>query len=292
MLRKLQQMRRNPTLLLRYVLNNPKTVLMVLAGFAAVVVIVVLSFSVELIPTWIGLLGLAVLPGYAAWRQWGRLSLLVRASEVPAGRVSPGVVEVSGTARAGAEGARVSPGRQGEEYLAYKRIEKVDTDPGNQDEELPFTDKETSDRGVEAVPIYVEDDTGAVLVDTNNADVRLSWDETSRGGRRTTKFAGLRDGDPVTVYGTAMTPEQRQPPGFVDSMADLSDTMQGRRFDEVAADEDVVVSKSTQLPYLVLSDRSGIGLLGRQLGYFVLAGVLTLALLGAAVLGIVGLPVV
>lgn len=158
MLRKLQQMRQNPTLLLRYVLNNPKTVVMVLAGLAAVVVVVVLSFSVEVIPTWIGLLGLAVLPGYAAWLQWGRLSLLVRASEVPAGRVSPGVVEVSGTAR--------------------------------------------------------------------------------------------------------------------------------------AADEDVVVSKSTQLPYLVLSDRSGIGLLGRQLGYFVVAGVATLALVGAAVLGIVGLPVV
>jgi hypothetical protein len=291
MLRKLQQMRQNPTLLLRYVLNNPKTVVMVLAGLAAVVVVVVLSFSVEVIPTWIGLLGLAVLPGYAAWLQWGRLSLLVRASEVPAGRVSPGVVEVSGTARAADEDARVSPGRQGEEYLAYKRIEKVDTDPGNQDEEPPFLD-ETRDRDVEAVPIYVEDDTGAVLVDTNNADVRLSWDETSRGGRRTTKFAGLRDGDPVTVYGTAMAPGQRQPPGFVDSMSDLSDTMQGRSFDEVAADEDVVVSKSTQLPYLVLSDRSGIGLLGRQLGYFVVAGVATLALVGAAVLGIVGLPVV
>ena len=37
------------------------------------------------------------------------------------------------------------------------------------------------------------------------------------------------------VYGTAMAPEQRQPPGFVDSMSDLGNTMQGRDFEEIAA---------------------------------------------------------
>jgi hypothetical protein len=236
MLQKLQRMRRNPILLLRYILNNPKTVAMVLAGLVAVVAVVLLSFSVEVIPTWIGLLAVAVLPGYAAWLQWGRLALLFRASVVRAGGVSGGVIEVSGTARAADGGARVSPGREDEEYLAYKRIEKVDTDHGHghDDEEMPFLD-ETRDRDVGAVPISVEDDTGEVLVDTNNADVRLSWDDVSRGSRRTTKFVGLHDGDPVTVYGTAMAPEQRQPPGFVDSMSDLGNTMQGRDFEEIAA---------------------------------------------------------
>lgn len=287
-------MQRNPMLLLRYVMNNPKKVLLALAVLVAVVAVVLLSFSVEAIPTWVGLLGLAVIPAYAAWLQWGRLALLFRASEVPAGQVSSGIVEVSGTARPVGEGSLVSPGRAEREgeYLVYKHVERVDTDPGHDDEELPFLDKEAGDRDVAAAPLYVEDDTGRVLVDTNNADVRLDWDDTSRGSRRTTKWAALEPGDPVTVYGTAMPPDQRQPPGVVDSMSDLGDAMQGRDFEATAAGEDVVVSKGRRLPYLILSDRSGLGLLGRQLVYFLVAGLVTVALLVAALLGIIGRPVV
>jgi hypothetical protein len=293
MLRKLKRMRRNPMLLAQYVLNNPKKVALMLLGVAGVVAVVLLSFQVDAIPTWIGLLGLAVLPGYAAWLQWGRLSLLIQASEMPADQVTPGVVKVSGTARAARGDLRVSPGREhDEEYLAYKRIEKVDTDHGNEDEELPFLDEDTRERDLGAVPLYVEDDTGDVLVDTNNADVRLSWDDTNRSGRRTTKWAALRPGDQVTVYGTAMPPEQRTPPGLVDSLSDLSDTMAGQDFGDIAAEEDTVISKGPQLPYLIVSDRSGIGLLGRQLVYFLAAALLTLGLFGAAGLGILGMPVV
>jgi hypothetical protein len=294
MLQKLRRMQRNPMLLLRYVMNNPKKVLLALAVLVAVVAVVLASFTVDAIPKWVGLLGVAVLPGYAAWLQWGRLALLLRASEVPAGQVTSGVVEVSGTARPAGESGLVSPDRAEREgeYLAYKRVERVDTDPGHEDEELPFMDKDAGDRDVAAAPLYVEDDTGRVLVDTNNADVRLDWDDTNRGSRRTTKWAALEPGDPVTVYGTAMAPDRRQPPGVVDSMSDLSDTMQGRDFEAAAGDEDVVVSKGRRLPYLIVSDRSGLGLLGRQLAYFLVAGLLTVGLLVAALLGIIGMPVV
>ena len=293
MLQKLQRMRRNPMLLLKYVLTNPKKVLLALAVLVAVVAVVLASFTVDAIPKWVGLLGVAVLPGYAAWLQWGRLALLFRASEVPAGKVGSGVVEVSGTARPVQEGGLVSSDRAEREgeYLAYKRVERVDTDPGHDDDDVPFMEADTTDRDVAAAPLYVEDDTGRVLVDTNNADVRLDWDDTNRGGRRTTKWAALEPGDPVTVYGTAMAPDRRQPPGVVDSMSDLSDTMQGRDFEAAAGDEDVVVSKGRRLPYLIVSDRSGLGLLGRQLAYFLLAGVLTVGLLVAALLGVVGSPV-
>lgn len=281
-------------LLVRYVMNNPKKVLLALGVLVAVVAVVLASFSVDAIPKWIGLLGLAVLPAYAAWLQWGRLALLLRASETPAGQVSSGAVEVSGTARPAQEAGLVSPDRAEREgeYLAYKRVERVDTDPGHDDEELPFMDKDAGDQDVAAAPLYVEDDTGRVLVDTNNADVRLDWDDTSRGGRRTTKWSALEPGDPVTVYGTAMPPNRRQPPGVIDSVSDLSDTMQGRDFEALAAGEDVVVSKGRRLPYLILSDRSGLGLLGRQLAYFLVAGLVTVALLVAALLGVVGMPVV
>ncbi|MEF8887481.1 MAG: hypothetical protein V5A30_06710 [Haloarculaceae archaeon] len=294
MLQKLRRMQRNPMLLLRYVMNNPKKVLLALGVLVAVIAVVLLSFSVDAIPTWSGFLGVAVLPAYAAWLQWGRLALLFRASEMPAGQVSSGVVEVSGTARPAEQGGLVSPDRVNREgeYLAYKRIERIDTDPGHDDEELPFLDKEAGDRDVAAAPLYVEDDTGRVLVDTNNADVRLDWDDTSRGGRRTTKWAALEPGDPVTVYGTAMALDRRNPPGIADSLSDVSDSMRGWDFDELAAGENVVISKSLDRPYLILSDRSGLGLLGRQLAYFLVAGLLTVGLLVVALLGIVGRPVV
>lgn len=275
-------------LALRYVLNNPQRVAKILLAFLAVALVVVLSLSVEAVPTWIGLLGLGAVPGYVARIQWGKLSLLVTATEVPAGQVSPGVVEVSGTARPAVEGASVSPDGDDAEYLAYKRVERVDTDPGDSGEPLPGLDKQAGDHDRAAVPITVEDETGSVLVDTDNADIMLSWDNTRRTNRRTTKWAALEPGDQVTVYGTAMSPEQRRPPGFVDSPADSAATRQRTDFDETAAAEDVVVSLSQDTPYLVLSDRSGLGLLGRQAAVFAATALLAVALVGAAVLNAVG----
>jgi hypothetical protein len=291
MIRQLRRLRRNPILLGRYVVNNPKTAALAVLGIVGVVAVVVLSFTVALIPRWVGFLGVAALSGYVAVGQWGRLALILRSTEAPPGEVAPGLVEVSGTARAPDGVPLVTPDEPEGEYLAYKRVTRVDTDPGT-DDDPPFLDADAGDRDVAAVPLYVTDETGTVLVDTNNADVRLDWDDVDRSSRETRKWAGLEPGDPVTVYGTAMPPASRRPPGVVDAMSEVSDRMRGVDFDDLSTGEDIVISKSPQRPYLILSDRSGIGLLGRQLVYFGVTGLVTLGLVAAAVLAMVGIPVV
>lgn len=286
MLRKLQRLQRNPLLAVQYALNNPRTVAAIALALVAVGAVLVASLALGLLPEWLAVLAIAPLTGYVAYRQYGRVDMLVAASETAAGAVDSGVVKVSGTARPADPDDGVTP-RVGEydgEYLAYRYKENVDRDPNDEE---PLGGAAGTDEAA-AVPFYVEDDTGSVLVDANDADVMLDWDEKDRGARRNTYWAALEAGDPIHVYGTAMAPGQWEPQTAAGAVSDLVDA--GRRADveTYAADEDVIVARSEENPYLVVSDRSGLELMGRQVLWLGVAAGATAVLVVVAVASMLG----
>lgn len=280
MLRQIRRFLRNPAQLLGYAIRNPKTIAVALLVAVALIAVAVVSLRTGLLPRW--LIAFAVVPvlAWIGYRQWKRVRLLVRVSEEDSGSVTSGPVKVTGRATAAVDGDTLTSTMTDTDCLAYRYKERIDRDPNDGDSLDDLTAGQTTER---AVPFYVEDSTGSVLIDTNNADLELTWDETSRGTRRDTFEAYLQDGDRVQVYGTAMAPEKREPPGMIDAVSDTYDTLSGRDFDAYAENEDLVVTKAPEEPYLIVSDRPGWRLLGRQV--LVLTAVVALAV-GALAIGV------
>jgi hypothetical protein len=286
MIRQVQRMLRNPAQLLGYAIRNPKKIAAAVLVVVALLALVVLSFQMGLIPPWVVAFALVPLLAWFGHRQWERVRLLVEASEVDTGSVNSGLVKLTGTAAAAVEDDRVTSKMTDTECLAYRYKKRIDRDPGDNDALDGSVSRQTTER---AVPFYVEDDTGEVLVDTNNADIELSWDEKSRGTRRDVFEAHLQEGDQVKVYGTAMAPSQREPPGVMDAVSDTYDTMAGRDFEAYANGEDVIVSKDGDDPYLIVSDRPGWRLLARHILVLLAIAALTVVALAVGILQAVGI---
>lgn len=111
-------------------------------------------------------------------------------------RYESGVVEVTGTAKS-LEDTVVAPYSQ-ESCLAHEyRTKQRQNDVG--DDDTP--DWRTVESGSNRVPFVVEDDTGAVPVDPEGADISMSDDDYS-SSTRTKRLEGRLDvGETVHVYG-------------------------------------------------------------------------------------------
>jgi len=252
---------------LKYAIENPKTVAMVVLGTVLLGVLLVAGLALNLIPDWTMLFGIAALTAFAARVQYDRIKFLRSTSEVAAGRLQPGAgaVKVNGTAQPAGD-ARV--GYDEPDHLAYrrKRERRRNESQGGK----------TTRHDADAVPFYVADDTGQALVDASRAELDLDWDDKSRSGGWTEYHATLDPGDEVNVYGTAMTPGEHSGSEFDEAFANDRSEAPRETFSDHAEAESVVVSSTEATPQFIVTDGSGLSLLGR-----------TVAMTIAAVLGTV-----
>lgn len=237
----------NPLELLAYAVEHPRRVLA--AVVVVLAIIVVLSFGLGLVPDWTMLFAIAVVSGYLGRRRYHRAKLFLQAKQTDSGRVSSGLVRVDGAADA-ADGAGAVE-FDGTESVAYRnRVgEKTSKNDGG-------TRWRTEKDNSESVPLAVDDGTGPVAVDSHSASLRLDWDEKDRGGRKRRYFAGLKPGDPVTAYGTAMPASQRQPQRVTDAASEEMDSLRGRDVDAVTDGEGLVITAGEAVPELVVTDHS------------------------------------
>jgi hypothetical protein len=275
-------MRRNPMIALKYAVENPKKVGMAVLGAVLLVALLAAGLAFELIPTWTMLFGIAALTTYAAYGQYNRIEFLRATSEVTAGRLQPGAgaVKVNGTARPAGDD-RV--GYDEPEHLAYRQKRERKRQQHRGDGDVLDNDTETRhDSG--AVPFYVADDSGQVLVDASRANLDLDWDDKSRSGSWTEHTATLDPGDEVTVYGTALAPGDHTGSEFVEAFANERSEAPTETFADHAANESVVVSSTVSDPQFIVTDRAGWSLLGRAVAT-VIAAVLATVLLVALGIG-------
>lgn len=272
---------------LKYAVENPKKVAMALLGTILLVALLAAGLAFELIPTWTMLFGIAALTTYAAYGQYKRIEFLRATSEVTAGRLQPGAgaVKVNGTARPAGDD-RV--GYDEPEHLAYRQKRERKRQNHQQDGDVLDNDTVT-EHDSDAVPFYVADDSGQVLVDASRANLDLDWDDRSRSGSWTEHTATLDPGDEVNVYGTALAPGDHTGSEFVEAFANNRSNAPTETFSDHAAEESVVVSSTEATPEFIVTDRSGLSLLGRTVATAigaVLATVLLIALGIGAALGV------
>lgn len=272
---------------LKYAVENPKTVAMVVLGTILVLALLAAGLAFELIPTWTMLFGIAALTAVVAYVQYNRIQFLRSATAVEAGRLQPaaGTVKVNGTARAAGDD-RV--GHDEPEHLAYRQKRERKRNDYQRDDDVLDDDTETQ-RDSGAVPFYVADDSGHVLVDASRASLDLDWDDKSRSGSWTEYTATLDPGDEVNVYGTALAPSNHSGSEFVEAFANNRSSAPTETFSEHAQEESVVVSSTEATPEFIVTDSSGLSLLGRTIATTVgavLATGLLIALGVAAALGV------
>jgi len=141
-----------------------------------------------------------------AVRSGGRLASMVGTSTRPVEAVEPGAVEVEGTVRSAGE---TVSGTLAETDAVVAEYRSQTRDRGDEDDvslpPLPQSLTPNALNKIAAVPFYVEDDTGEVLVDPVKADVSLSADDKDRqrlgpDRRKREVEARLEPGDEVLVY--------------------------------------------------------------------------------------------
>lgn len=269
-------------LALKYAVENPKRVAMTVGAVIVVGVLLAAGLALDLIPDWTMLFGIAALTAFGAYNQYNRVKFLRATSEVTAGRLQPGAgaVKVSGTAQPAGED-RV--GYDEPEHLAYRRKRERKRQQHRADGDVLDNDT-ISHEGGDAVPFYVADDTGQVLVDASRASLDLDWDDKSRNGAWTEYYATLDAGDEVNVYGTAMAPGEHSGSELVEAFSNDRSNAPTETFGDHAADESVVVSSTVSDPQFIVTDSSGLSLLGRTVAWTVAAvlGTVLLVALGVA----------
>jgi hypothetical protein len=258
MIQRVRYLLSNPLELLAYAVEHPRRVLAAVAVVVVVVVGAVLSFGLNLVPEWTMLFAIAGVAGYLARRRYHRAKLFLQASATDSGDISQGLVRVGGAAQP-ADGAG-SVQFEGTEYLVYHN--KVERKRSNRNEggSQWRVEKDTT----EAVPLEVDDGTGSVLVDSHSATLRLDWDKKQRDGRRRHYFAGLKPGDTVRVYGTAVPESQRQPQRVSDAATEGMESLRENNVGQMTDGDGLVVTTGTAVPELVVTDRSHWGLVGRS----------------------------
>jgi hypothetical protein len=167
----------------------------------------------------------------------GRTETLEGASKARPGSVSSGLVHVTGTAAPAADGETLTAGDEDREVLAYRsKVTKKERVPMHERDRDPFNrqyKQETVEDVTEVTPFYVEGEDGAVLVDADHAELDLEWDEDPMGAGQ--HWAYLEPGDDVTVFGTAMSPEDRSGPAASQLASGLTDATEDRvpQFEEM-----------------------------------------------------------
>lgn len=187
----------DPRRILEYVLENPGRAAKIALVAIVVLVVTVLSITVEAVPLWIAGYVLAGVVLFFAHREVQRVMLVRAATEDGAGAVTPGPTKVHGTVVPATEELTESP--SGTECVAYRHQHKRG---GAGSDSTRHTESD-------AIPFYVEDETGQALVSPRGARLELKHDEGKRLlllGSRGRKESYLEPGDTVAVYGEGVSP--------------------------------------------------------------------------------------
>jgi len=238
--------------------------------------------------------------GRIAVRSLGRLVTMVGTETRAVEAVEPGTVEVEGTvAPAGGE---VESGLEDETAVIVEHRTQTEqrqqyaNEQSNSLPRIPLPQQLTPNalNSVSAVPFYVEDDTGRVLVDGARADTSLDADAKDRertGHRREYSVEGrLEPGDDVYVLGQAIPAEEYTPPepsGILHTLLSLFGLSPEKMPASTALDgEDVVITRDGENSEFVVSDTAEWRGWIRQTAMAILWAAITLALVagGAYVL--------
>lgn len=199
-----------------------------------------------------------------AVRSVGRLASMVGTSTRPVEAVEPGTVEVEGTVRSA--GKTVSGEvTESKAVVTEYRSQTYDRSDENNLGLLPIPQSLTPNalNKTAAVPFYVDDDTGRVLVDPVKADVSLSTEtkERERLGADRRKHeveALLEPGDEVYVLGRAVPSERYSPPERSGILYKLYRLLGGDYkqipASDVIDDEDLVITRDGERTKFVISD--------------------------------------
>jgi len=266
---------------LRYAIRNPKRVAIAVGSVIVVGLLLTAGLALDLIPDWTMLFGIAALAAFGAYVQYNRAQFLMAASEVAAGRLQPGAgaVKVSGTVQPAGD-ARV--GYDEPKHLAYRRKRERKRQQHRADGDVLENDTITR-KEADAVPFYVADDSGQVLVDASRASLDLEWENRTRKGGWTEYTATLDPGDEVNVYGTAMAPGEHSGSELVEAFANDRSEAPRETFSDHAADESAVVSSTPADPQFIVSDSAGWSLLGRTILWVIAAALATVGLIALGI---------
>jgi hypothetical protein len=160
---------------------------------------------------------LAVLAGLwtvrIARQSVAKLVAMVRTETQAVANIGPGLIEVEGEVVSAGESVE---GRMTGEEAVVTEYRRRQDEPGHDDTtpNIPIPQQlvpTNMNRG--AVPFFVEDDTGRVLVDAANASLSLSSDARGHSSGRETREveARLEPGDEVYVIGEAVPVEEYSP---------------------------------------------------------------------------------
>lgn len=171
-------------------------------------------------PGFLGAGLLAVLAGLwtvrIARRSVAKLVAMLRTETEAVTDIGPGLVEVEGEVVSAGEAVE---GKMTGEEAVVTEYRRSQDQPGHDDTDVPNIPipQQLVPTGMNrgAVPFYVEDETGRVLVDAANASVSLSSDATQHSTARETRAveARLEPGDEVYVIGEAVPVEEYSPDG-------------------------------------------------------------------------------
>jgi hypothetical protein len=208
--------------------------------------------------------GVAML--WLARRHVRRLAATVRVDERPVGEVTPGTVAVSGEVVPAGE---TVTGRVDETEAVVTEYREHSSSKGGQGSggstSRPLALRLTPDvlTRTAAVPFYVDDGSGRVLVDAMHADLSLAADSREReveSGKRTTELeARLEPGDEVSVVGRAVPADRYDLPsrGLLGTVVDLvSGSVEQSPASAVLDDEELVVTRDGEGTFVV-SDVGG-----------------------------------
>lgn len=218
----------------------------------------------------------------------GRLLSMLATSSSSVAEVEPGRVEVEGEVVPAGESVESSYERgvdPGDVVVAQFRKNRADGESGTGfNVPVPQQFAPSVLNGEVAVPFYVADDTGQVLVDPAHADVSIDSDYNRHyGANDETRVEGrLEAGDTVYVLGDAVPAasyEQEVTPksGVGSAVRRFLGRVDWTTADEVIDDEDVVITRSSASSEFLVSDTSELrGQLrqGLMAGFWTLVGVL------------------
>jgi hypothetical protein len=236
--------------------------------------------------------------GRIAVRSLGRLVTMVGTETRAVEAVEPGTVEVEGTvAPAGGE---VESGLEDETAVIVEHRTQTEqrqqyaNEQSNSLPRIPLPQQLTPNalNSVSAVPFYVEDDTGRVLVDGARADTSLDADakDRERVGHQRREYSvegRLEPGDDVYVLGQAIPAEEYTPPkrdGLLTKLLSLFGVSPTQVPASEAIDgEDLVITRDGENAEFLVSDTAEWRGWIRQVAMAVLWTVIALALVGGGV---------
>jgi len=236
-----------------------------------------------------------VLAARVAVRSVGRLAAMVGTKTQAVEAVEPGTVEIEGTVADAGEQVESALEDETAVIVEYRHQredrEPLDNDDSGGLDRIPLPQQLTPNalNQVSAVPFYVEDDTGRVLVDAARADTSLDADakDKDRIGYQRREFSvegRLEPGDEVYVLGQAIPAEEYTPPkrgGIIPKLLALVRGSHERLpASEAIEGEDLVVTRDGESSTFLVSDTAEWRSWIRQVAMAILWIVVAIALVG------------